>query len=123
MRFLVDQCLSADLAVALSAARHDVLHVRELGMQRAADQEVLDAARRDDRVLISADTDFGTILAQTAAAGPSLVVFRRTTSRRPAQQAALLLANLDEIAEALDEGSVVVIEETRIRVRRLPIVE
>jgi len=52
-----------------------------------------------------------------------LVVFRRTTGRRPAQQAALLLANLDEIAEALDEGSVIVIEETRIRIRRLPIVE
>jgi len=52
-----------------------------------------------------------------------VVIFRRSTGRLPSYQAALLLANLKEIANALDEGSVVVVEETRVRVRRLPITD
>ncbi len=121
MRFLVDQCLSPEIAVALGNAGHDAVHVRELGMQRAGDPEVLEHARRDDRVLISADTDFGTLLAKTAAARPSVVIFRRSSGRRPTAQAGLLLANLPAITEALDAGSVVVLEQTRLRLRGLPI--
>lgn len=66
MRFLVDQCLSPDFAVVLAEAGHDVVHIRDLGMQRAGDPDVLGLARRDDRVLVSADTDFGTLMAQGA---------------------------------------------------------
>lgn len=123
MRFLVDQCLSTDFAAALAGAGHDVVHVSDVGMARAGDGDVLAFARADDRVLLSADTDFGTILARSSASLPSVIIFRRMTRRRPTQQAALLLANLPAIAEALEEGSVVVLEETRIRVRRLPIIE
>ena len=123
MRFLVDQCLSPDFAVALAEAGHDVLHVRDLGMQRAGDAEVLELARSQDRVLVSADTDFGTLLAQGGATRPSVIIFRRATGRRPVAQAALLVANLPAMTEALDDGSVAVLEQTRLRLRRLPIAE
>ena len=72
---------------------------------------------------MSADTDFGTILAQSAAARPSVVIFRRSSGRRPTAQATLLLANLPAIADALDDGCVVVLEEARLRVRLLPIIK
>ncbi len=61
MRVLVDQCLSPDFAAALAAAGHDVLHVRDLGMARAPDADVLELAQTQGRTLLSADTDFGTI--------------------------------------------------------------
>lgn len=123
MRFLVDQCLSPDFAAKLFEAGHDVVHLRDLGMERAGDPEVLHHARSEDRVLVSADTDFGTLLARSTATRPSVVIFRRATGRRPTAQARLLIANLPAIEEALDEGSVVVIEEARLRVRHLPIIE
>jgi predicted nuclease of predicted toxin-antitoxin system len=92
-------------------------------MQAAPDGDVLELAASEDRVLVSADTDFGTLLALTGLAVPSVVVFRRTSGRRPEEQAKLLLDCLPDIQESLDEGSIVIIEETRLRVRHLPIGE
>lgn len=50
-----------------------------------------------------------------------MILFRRSLARDPARQADLLLANLPALAESLDNGSIVVIEDARLRVRALPI--
>lgn len=123
MRFLLDQCLSVDLVHLLAEAGHDVVHLSDRGMQRAQDPAVLDLARAEQRVLVSVDTDFGTLLTRTGASSPSVVLFRRSTGRRPGAQAAIPLDNLAQIADALGEGSVVVLEEGRVRIRRLPVAE
>jgi predicted nuclease of predicted toxin-antitoxin system len=120
VRLLVDANLSPRLAAALTGAGHDVVHVADLGMSRATDIEILEAADRDDRVIISADTDFGTLLAMSGASRPSVLLLRLTSPRRVAQVAAVLEANLPTVAEALDAGAVVVVEDGRVRVRSLP---
>jgi predicted nuclease of predicted toxin-antitoxin system len=78
--------------------------------------------RGDNRVLISADTDFGTLLAREGADRPSILLIRRLSGRRAAEQATIILANLDVVAEDLDSGAVVVLTDEWVRVRRLPIV-
>ena|ERR1039458_7425695 len=122
MRFLIDNNLSPVLAESLRVAGHDAAHVRDYDLQAATDEVVLAQARGDNRVLISADTDFGTLLAREGADRPSVLLIRRLSGRRAAEQATIILANLNVVAEDLDSGSVVVLTEEWIRVRRLPIV-
>ncbi len=119
MKWLVDNALSPRVADLLVAVGHDAVHVRAMALHDATDEVVFQAAVDQDRVLISADTDFGTMLTLRKATRPSVILFRHGAPRTPEEQAALLLANLAAVAGDLDAGAIVVFHKDRIRVRRL----
>lgn len=120
MRFLVDEALQNAVARRLGEAGHDAVHVRLRGLAGHTDDEVMVLAVEEDRVLITTDTDFGTILALSGAAGPNVLLLRGigdTTDER----VAAILDVLPRVDHELIEGALIVIEEDRYRVRYLPI--
>lgn len=121
MRFLVDQCLSPRPAEGLNDLGHDAIHTAGLGLESADDSAILAAAQENGRVVLTADSDFGTLLASTRATSPSVLYVPRSSGRRVAAMLDIIVSNLPAIDDALSKGSIVVIGEGSIRVRSLPI--
>ena len=120
LRFLVDNALPPRLADLLLAAGHDACHVRAYGMQAATDEAILARAFEEDRIVISADSDFGVILAVQGATRPSFILFREPDLRAASDYIHLLLPALPLLEPELAAGCVAVFRNGRLRVRRLP---
>lgn len=120
MRLLLDANLSPRLAPLLVEAGHDVVHVFDVGLADASDSVILQQAADDRRVVVSSDSDFGTLLARHQRSDPSFVLLRHANDRTVEEQAALLLTVIPVVASELDRGAVVSVARGRVRTRRLP---
>jgi predicted nuclease of predicted toxin-antitoxin system len=121
VNFLIDNPLSPSVAAGLRAAGHDAIHVLEYQMHAATDEAIFERAARESRVVVSVDTDFGTLLSLRETTEPSVILFRGASPKRAEEQAALLLASLAAIEADLRRGAIVILERHRLRVRELPI--
>jgi predicted nuclease of predicted toxin-antitoxin system len=122
MRFLADMGVAMRIVEWLRAQGHDVKHLREEGLQRMPDADIFLKAASESRILLTFDLDFGEILALSGERKVSVVLFRLHNTRTPHVIERLKLA-LAQSKTILVTGSVVVIEENRVRTRRLPLRE
>ena len=122
MRFLIDQNRSPALAALLREQGHDAVPTMDRGLARVEDAELLSLAASKKRIIVSGDTDFGTLLAGSRSVSPSVILFRSRRVVSAAQHAALLSRHLGELEEDLTAGCIVVVSDDRIRVRRLPLI-
>ena len=90
-------------------------------MQAARDELVLARALDEDRILVSADTDFGTLLATLEADRPSFILFRDADLTSAEDYARVLVPSLALLEPELASGCVAVFRSGRLRVSPLPI--
>lgn len=89
-------------------------------MHASSDVDILTRAREEGRVIVSADTDFGAILALQAATHPSFVLFRDPNLLLAEDYAGILVSAWPVLEPELMTGCVAVFRNGRLRVRRLP---
>ena len=120
MKFLIDNALPPRLSNLLRHAGHDAVHLREYGIQHADDKLILLRARQEGRAIVSADTDFGALLANQNAPSPSFILFREPDLATAESYAERLLTILPAMEADLVNVCVVVFRGGRVRVRSLP---
>jgi predicted nuclease of predicted toxin-antitoxin system len=122
MRFLADMGVAMRIVEWLRAQGHEVSHLREQGLQRLPDRDIFLKAATESRILLTFDLDFGEILALSGERKVSVVLFRLHNTRTPHVIERLKVA-LAQSKTILETGSILVIEENRVRTRRLPLRE
>lgn len=104
----------------LSSHDHQCQHWSQIGHGDDPDDTLLECARTHNAVLITADLDFGLLLARTGGRAPSLVQIRGKGTL-PVDMTDALVQALDACAPYLANGALVTVEPERHRVRVLPI--
>ncbi len=120
MRFLCDMGVSLKVVDWLRSQGHDCVHLREERLQRLPNGDVFRKGIAEDRILLTFDLDFGEIAAMAGDRAASVIVFRLRNARADHVIERLSVA-LDQTLESLEKGAVVVVEESRIRIREFPI--
>jgi predicted nuclease of predicted toxin-antitoxin system len=120
MRFLADMGVSQQVVAWLRANGHDAVHLRDEALQRLPNGEIFQKAGREQRIVLTFDLDFGEILAASAGQIVSVVLFRLRNTRADFVIQRLADA-LNQSNAELSQGAILVVEDGRHRVRRLPI--
>jgi predicted nuclease of predicted toxin-antitoxin system len=120
MKLIIDMNLSPRGVGVLAQAGIDAMHWATLGAVNAPDSEIMAYARSKDCVVPTHELDFGAILAATQGEKPSVVQIRADDVNPDAIGAQVIRA-LHQLAAELEQGALLTIDATRIRVRLLPL--
>ncbi len=122
MKTLLDMPVTPQLINVLKKYGHEGVHAYQIGKDRAPDIELLNLARRENRVIITADLDFPRLLALSSASGPGIILFRGGNYSDD-EMCDLLERVLESVPVDDLEKSICVVDHSRVRVTHLPINE
>ena len=120
MRFLADMGVAGRIVDWLRSEGHDAVHLRDQGLHRLPNGEIFRKAAEERRIVLTFDLDFGEILALSGDASVSVVLFRLRNTSTPFVLGRLE-AVLTDSGESLLKGAIVIVEDGRHRMRRLPL--
>lgn len=120
LRLLANMNISPKTVEVLRQQGWDIIRVSETLPMNASDQEILELARQEDRVVVTQDLDFSALLALGGYSRPSLITLRLLVSD-PETVTRRLMETLPRIEKALQKGCAITIEDATVRVRTLPI--
>jgi len=119
MRFLADMGVSKRVVEWLRAHGHDATHLAELKLQRLPNGEIFEKAIKEGRIVLTFDLDFGEIISQLHGERMGVVLFRLNNTATQFVIKRLQFV-LPDVQESLSVGAIVVIEDSRHRIRRFP---
>jgi predicted nuclease of predicted toxin-antitoxin system len=120
LRFLADMGVSGSVTEGRKRSGHHVRHLRDEGLHRLRNGEVFVKAAAEMGTVLTFDLDFGEMLALLCDRRVSVILFRLHNTRS-AHVIDRLAEVLNESFEPLENGAIVVVDESRHRVRRLPL--
>lgn len=120
MRFIADMNISPQTIETLKERGYIIKRVTEFLEPNAGDEDIIDLAVKEGSTIITHDLDFSYLLAKRRMSKPSIITLRINTIK-PARVARVLEIVLPQIESELNKGSIVIVEEDRIRIRKLPI--
>jgi predicted nuclease of predicted toxin-antitoxin system len=120
MKALLDMPVSPMLLDVLHAYGHEGVHAHRIGQDRATDSELLEIARRENRIVITADLGFPRLLVLSSAQGPGIILFRGG-NYSDSEMCALLERVLKQVPPETLSSSICVVDKKRIRITRLPL--
>lgn len=113
-RFLVDESLGKRFSHILKRAGYDAVFVGDV-LPEVEDEIVLILAEKENRILITADKDFGELIFSLGKASKGVILLR-TLTRDPDKRFNILS---DMLKNTNPEGKFIVVSESRTRVRGL----
>jgi len=116
MRFLIDENIHADVVAWLRSMGHDVLYAAE-SLSGNSDEELLELARRETRIIVTDDKDFGELIFHRRAVSSGIILLRLSDRSIEARLKRLEAAWTTISTRA--EGSFVVISDKKVRLRPL----
>jgi predicted nuclease of predicted toxin-antitoxin system len=120
MKFLADMGISPRVVEELRQKGHNAVHLMDEGLNRLPDGDILEKTRREDRILLTHDLDFGELLAASRGNLPSIIIFR-LKDMRAANVSRHLFSVINQQSEALNRGAICSVTEQKVRIRNLPI--
>ena len=120
MKFIADIHISPQTVESLAERGYIINRVNEFISFNAKDEEILDLALREESTIITQDLDFSSMLAKRGMSRPSVIILRINVVR-PDRVTNILEMILPQVESELNKGSIVIVEDDRIRIRKLPI--
>lgn len=120
MRFLADMGISQRTVLWLREQKYDIVHLREQGLQRLKDSEIMIKANQEQRIILTIDLDFAQLLAMSGAKFPSIILFRLGNDNYSIINERISLV-LSQYSNYLVEGAIISVTDKNIRVKKLPI--
>jgi predicted nuclease of predicted toxin-antitoxin system len=121
MQFLADMGISLRTVDWLKDKGYDTVHLRDQGLQRLPDDEILEKAKLENRILLTVDLDFAQLLAISQSALPSVILFRLGNENYDQINDRLDIL-LTVCADDLNTGAMISVNTSGFRVRKLPII-
>ncbi|MBW1716320.1 MAG: DUF5615 family PIN-like protein [Deltaproteobacteria bacterium] len=120
MKILADIHISPITVHFLQDLGYDAIRVNEILPWNSSDKKIVETAKKERRVIITQDLDFSEIISLTGKKAPSLISLRLSSSRIEYVNKRLEEV-LPKIEYDIEKGSIIVVEDSRIRVRSLPV--